>query len=327
MICNSITKVETLNDMDVLLVTFDDGSSAYWFYNEALAMEFLNKEVIVSFRNDMYKGSKVSVINTFVQPSKVNVVEKRSNIRLFVDQEDNLSNLSFNDLANGETKVGCLFYCVACQKKTSEKSVWVEMKIRDKSLRVATLRVFNPENIPESLAGKYCQASLTKSEYGFQTKAVFEATGECPRNAEIEIAREYIKSYFADDVQANAFMTSTEFMDKMESVIDYEPGYGLVRMAMELSMCEQLYNITNTLDVKLMEHTVLTSRAHYCTHMQFSDEVTNVILTIRCKWPNATKLVAMLDPGNVENRPDEYSVLCRIQETVNTILEKKKEYK
>lgn len=327
MICNAITKVEALNGMDVLLVAFDDGTSAYWFYNEALALEFLNKEVIVTFRNDMYKGNVVSVINTFVQPSKVNTVDKRNNIKLFVDQTDNLSNLSFNDIAVGETKVGCLFYCVACQVKSSDKSVWVEMRIRDKSLRVATLRIFNPEQMPGNLAGKYCQASLTKSEYGFQTKSVYEATGECPRNAEIDIARDYVKSYFATDVQANAFMDAVNFMDKMEDVIDYEPGYGLVRMAMELSMCEQLYNVTNSLDVKLMEHAILTSRAHYCTNMQFSEEVRNVILTIRCKWPNVTKLVAMLDPGSVESRPDEFAVLCRIRETVATILEKKKEYK
>lgn len=327
MICISITKVETLNDMDVLSVGFDDGTTAYWFYNEALAMDFLNKEVIVSFRNDMYKGNIVPVINTFVQPSRVNVVERHDNVRLFVDQEDNLSNLSFNDMVEGETKSGCLYYCVSCQLKTSDKSVWLEMLIRDRSMRIATLRVFSPENNAQNLAGKYCQSSLTKSVYGFQTKEVFEATGECPRNPEIDIAKDFIMSYFTSDVPANTFMTAVDFMSKMEQVIDYEPGYGLVRMAMELSMCEQLYNVTNSLDVKLMEYAILTSRAHYCTNMQFSDETCNVILTIRCKWPNAVKLVAMLDPGNVEARPDEYAVLCSIRETVNTILEKKKEYK
>lgn len=327
MICVSVTKIEQLNDMDVLLVGFDDGTTAYWFYNEALAMDFLNKEVVVSFRNDMYKGNIVSVINTFVQPSKVNVVDRRENVRLFVEQEDNQSNLSFNDMVDGETKTGCLYYCVASQLKTSDKSVWLEMRIRDKSMRIATLRVFNPTTDAQNLAGKYCQSSLTRSVYGFQTKEVFEATGECPRNPEIDIAKDFVTSYFADDVSANAFMTAVDFMNKMEQVIDYEPGYGLVRMAMELSMCEQLYNVTNSLDVKLMEYAILTSRAHYCTNMQFSDEVCNVILTIRCKWPNAVKLVAMLDPGTIETRPDEYAVLCRIRDTVSTILEKKKEYK
>lgn len=327
MICKSVAKVEELNGMDVLLVKFDDDTTAYWFYREALALEYVNQPVVVSFRNDMYKGSVVSVINTLVMPTKVNVIEKHEGIRLFCDQEDNLSNLSFNEIANGETKVGCIFYCVACTTKTSAKSVWVEMKIRDKSLRVATLRVFDPEGVAKDLTGSYCMSALTKNEYGFQTKQVLEATGTCPRNVEIDIAKEYIQSYFVANAPAIAFMETHDFINQMENVVDYERGYGLVRMAMELSMCEQLYNITNSLDIQVMEYAVLVSRSHYCTNMQFSAEVNNVILTIRCKWPNAVKLIAMIDPGAVENRPDEYAVLRNIQETVNTILEKKKEYK
>lgn len=327
MICTSITKLEALEGMDVLLVRFDDGTEAHWFYNEALALEYVNQSVIVSFRNDMYKGNVVRTINTFTMPSKVNVVERRDNIKLFSDQEDNLSNLSFNDLKNGETKTGCLFYCISYQSKTSEKAVWVEMKIRDRSLRVATLRVFDSDGATTDLTGSYCMAALTKSEYGFQTKKVVAANGTCPRNVEIDIAKSYLETYFTGDTPAIAFIEAMDLFHKMEDVVDYERGYGLVRMAMELSMCEQMYNITNSLDIKLMEYAILASRAHYCTNMQFSDDVANIIMTIRCKWPDVTRLVAMLDPGEVERRPDEYAVLCRVRDTVSTILEKKKEYK
>lgn len=327
MICTSITKLETLSGMDVLNVSFDDGTTALWFYSEALALEYVGKEVIVSLRNDMYKGNIVPVINTFVMPSKVNLIEKKDNVRLFCDQEDNLANLSFNEIAVGETKVGCIYYCVSSSIKSSDKSVWMEALIRDKNLRVAKLRIFNPENVHGSIAGSYCQSSLTRSEYGMQTKEVFEASGECPRNAEIDIAKDYVTNYFAEDTHATEFMNGIGFINKMENVIDYEKGYGLVRLAMELSMCEQMYNITNAFDIKLLEHAILTSYAHCCTEMAFSPETCNVIMAIRNKWPNNVKLISMLDPGSVENRPDEYDVMQRIKATVNTIIEKKKEYK
>lgn len=325
--CETVRKLESLQNMDVLLVHFSDGTDAHWCYDYGRAMEYVGQEVIVDFRSDMYKGQIVTMINTFVMPSKVNTIDKHENVRLFCDQEDNQANLSFNEIADGETKVGCLFYCVAQEKKTSSSASWTEYIIRDKLLRTMKLRVFDDVNPDAVLAGGYCMAALTRSKYGLQAKEIFPANGQCVRNKEIDIAIDFVRNYFLTDEPAQTFMTATGFIAKMEEVIDYEKGYGLVRLAMELSMCEQLNNITNNLDVKLIEHAILLSYAHNCVEMTFSPEVRNIIVGIRYKWPNNQKLMAVLDPGEIEKRPDEYGILKSIQSTVNTILETKKSYR
>lgn len=325
--CVSVTLLKKLEGMDVLQVNLSDGTSPLWFYDYAKALEFVDKEVIVNTRSDMYEGNIVTVINTFVMPSVVNTVEKHENIRLFCEQDDNLSNLSFNEIGDGETKNNCLFYCVAQDRKTSDKSTWSEYIIRDKSLRTMKLRIFNDENPNAELAGKYCMAALTKTKFGLQTSTIVPTSGECPRNKEIDIAKEFVQTYFMQDEHAKAFMDGTGYIGKLENVIDYEQGYKLVRLAMELSMCEQLYNVTNNVDIKLIEHALLTSHAYCCTEMSFSPEVRNIILTMRCKWPNVPKLVAMHDPGAVDSRPEEYDIFLSIKSVVDRILENKKSYK
>lgn len=326
MVCNAIDLVEKLSDVDVLKVTLSDGTTPYWFYNYSRSLEYVDKEVIVSTRNDMYHGNMVEVINTFVMPSKVNVVEKHENIRLFCDGEDNFASLSFNEIQEGETKPCCLFYCVAQTPKSSAQSTWVEYIVRDKTLRTMKLRVFDSDNPNAELAGHYCMASLTKSKYGLQTREIAPANGECPRNPEIDIAKEFVMNYFESDMVAMSFMRDLNFITKMETVVDYEAGYGLVRLAMELSMCEQLHNVTNSIDIKLIEHALLASYAHNCSELPFSPELRNVVLAMRTKWPNSSKLVAMIDPGAVEVRPGEYAIFNGIRSMVNAILEEKKSY-
>lgn len=327
LICNAIDLVEKLNDMDVMKVTLSDGTTPYWFYNYGRSLEYVGKEVIVSTRNDMYHGNLVQVINTFVMPSKVNVVEAHENIKLFCDGEDNFANLSFNEIQDGETKPTCIFYCVAQAPKSSAQSTWVEYIVRDKTLRTMKLRVFDSENPNAELAGNYCMAALTRTKYGLQTKLILPANGECPRNPEIDIAKNFVMDYFGSDAVAMSFMQDTDLISKMDTVVDYEAGYGIVRMAMELSMCEQLYNVTNSIDIKLIEHAILASYAHNCTELPFSPELRNVVLAMRCKWPNSSKLVAMIDPGSVEVRPNEYSIFTGIRNMVHAILEEKKSYK
>lgn len=325
--CLSITLVEKLDTMDVLKVQLSDGTEPYWFYSEAKAMEFVGHEVIVSVRDDMYRGNIISVINTFVMPSKVNTIEKHDTMKLFCDQEDNYSNLSFNEIQDGETKNNCIFYCVSQELKTSEKAVWSEYIIRDKSMRTMTLRVFDGDNPNANLAGGYCMAALTKNKYGLQASMITPASGECPRNPEIDIAKEFVLNYFATDTYANSFMNATDYINKLENAIDYEKGYRIVRLAMELSLCEQLSNITNSVDVTLISYALLTSHAFCCTEIGVSNEVRNIILTMRCKWPQTQKLMSMHDTGEVINRPDEYDVFRSIKSMVDKILENKKSYK
>lgn len=323
-VCTNITTVDKLADgTDVLLVTIDDNVQAMWFYSFAKAAEFIGKDVIVDYRSDIYKGEMRTFISTFTLPTIVNTLERKDNIRLYCDQEDNNSNTCFDEIEVGDTKMGSVVYCVSQEYKSSPKAVWMELLIRDRRMRVATLRLFDYADKNVVLEGQYIMTSLTRNAYGFQSDLIKPVEGEVPPNPEISIAKQFIMNYFADDVVSLDYINKTSVLEVLEDMVDYERGYGLMRLAMELSMVDNLVNISKDLDHKAIGRALLASRGHLTRTSSLSSYVNNVNIALHYNWDNRTIVVPLLDVEN-ENSPKEYSIMKSIKETVNTILEVRK---
>lgn len=325
-ICKSIDKLETCDNVDVLLTMVDD-TQAYWFYDYGEALKFVGKEVIVSYRDDFYKGNKVTAINTIVVPTTINVLDKHVALKLYSDAEDNKSNLSFNDIPLGTSKDGCIFYCCSQSRQASARADWLELLIRDKSFRIAKVRLFSPDNIPE-LEGKYCIATLKRTQYGLQSDMIAPTSTEVAPNPEIDIAEEYISQYFANDQEALSFINNNALIQAMRNYLDYEKGYALVRLAMELCMCEQLYNITKDIDVRTLSHAILVSYGFTATpNLPISKETASVMLTMRARWTNLPLLISIIDPGQLEKPPMERDLLTRIKSMVSAIVDSRKQFR
>ena len=323
-ICTSIVKVEEHPTAgDLLLVTIDNTVEAYWFYDYARSLEFVDKEVIVDYRDDIYKGDMRRFINTFVRPNVISTLDRKEGFKLYCEQEDNNANLSFNEIAEGENRMGCIVFCVSCEFKSSANAVWQELLIRDKSMHVAKLRCFDYDNTEADFAGKYILTSLARSKFGFQTDLIKPIQGECPENPEIALASQYILNYFADDAIAMDFITKTSFIDFMKEHVDFELGYGLMRLAMELSMCDTLNNIARDLDVKSIGHILLMNYAHVTRSSVLSPAINNIFIAQQYQWPNRKLVVTALDKEKEVKSP-ESTVVNSIRETVDNILKVRK---
>lgn len=323
-ICTSITKINTLSDgTDVLNVTIDNDVQAFWFYEYAKAMEYVNKEVIVEYRKDIYNGQLCTFIATFTVPTKINTLEKKDNIRLYCDQVDNNSNLVFEEVEIGETKMGCIVYCISQEYKSSPNAVWMELLIRDKRMHVAKLRLFDYENKNVVLEGQYVMTSLSRNQYGFQSEMIKPVTGEVGPNPEIDIAKQFIMNYFADDEVSLNYISTTRVLDFLEEAIDYEKGYGLMRLAMELSMVDNLVNITQDIDVSAIGRALLASRGYMTRTSALSNIVNNVNLALKYSWDNRKEVLMLLDVPSEESIP-EMTIMQSIKDTVNNILEIRK---
>lgn len=323
-ICTSITKINTLSDgTDVLNVTIDNDVQAFWFYEYAKALEYVNKEVIVEYRKDVYNGQLCTFIATFTVPTKINTLEKKDNIRLYCDQVDNNSNLVFEEVEIGETKMGCIVYCISQEYKSSPNAVWMELLIRDKRMHVAKLRLFDYENKNVVLEGQYVMTSLSRNQYGFQSEMIKPVTGEVGPNPEIDIAKQFIMNYFADDEVSLNYISTTRVLDFLEEAIDYEKGYGLMRLAMELSMVENLVNITQDIDVSAIGRALLASRGYMTRTSALSNIVNNVNIALKYSWDNRKEVLMLLDVPSEESIP-EMTIMQSIKDTVNNILEIRK---
>ncbi len=323
-VCTSVVKIDTLPNIgDLLEVTLSDGVKALWFFSYAEALKYINQEVIVEFRDDIYRGEMRTFIHTFTTSTIIQTLDKSENIKLYCDQIDNYANLSFNEIADGETRMACVVFCTHQEFKSSANATWMELVIRDRTMHTAKCRIFDYESTEAEFAGKYITCSLSRSKYGFTTTFAKTMDGECPPNPEIEIAKNYILNFFKADPIAYQFIQKLNLIGTMEEAVDYEKGYGLMRLAMELSYVDAMENITKDVDLVSIAQSLLASYAYLTRTSVLSPTLNNVFLATQFQWQNKVLVMRILDDC-AEEHPAEYHVFKSIKEMVSTILEVRK---
>lgn len=322
-ICTSITLKENTAAGELLDVIIDGNTHALWFHELADALQFVNQDVIVEYRQDVYNGNLCQFIKTFTTYTRVNVLDKQDNFKLYSDMTDNFSNLSFNEIADGETRQGCIVFCTHSEFKSSPNSVWHELIIRDRMMHTAKLRIFNYANKEADFSGQYVMTELCRNQYGFRSEFINPVQGECPPNPEVDIAKQFIVNFFSMNVAANDFITKTDLYNHLDEVVDYEKGYGFVRLAMELSVIDAMKNITKDVNLDAIACALLASRAHITRTSILSPMVNNVFIAQQFAWSDKQLVIQLLDDC-IEEHPTEYEVMKSVQKTVATLLEVRK---
>lgn len=321
-VCTGISLVKHLNDdCDLLQVTIDNAIKSYWVYNYADSAKYLNQEVIVDYRQDIFEGNLERFISTFTVPSVVQTIKADNDFKLFTEAVDNYSNVSFNDIQPGENCSSCIVYCIKSEYKTSPKAVWHELTVRDKGFHVAALRIFDYSVKNLELAGSYIMCDLARNQYGFQTDFVRTVDQECPPNPEIELAKTYVQKCFLNNTVANQYIEKFDLINALLNAFDYEVGYGIVRLAMELSMANSLRNITGDIDIDTICDALLASRGYLTRNSKLSPEVNNIIMSISFPWKDKDKVQQLLD---VKSDLPEAVILEHIKSTVDALIKVRK---
>ena len=322
--CTSIEKIDNIAGVgDLLRVTVDGTTQALWFYDYAAALQFVNQDVIVDYRKDVYNGQIQQFINTFVVPTRVSTLDKKENISLRTDTVDNFSDISFNEIVLGDTRSACKVFCLSQELKSSSKAVWFEFTIRDRLMHVATLRLFNYDDVNAKFAGHYILTDLTKSAYGFQSNLIRVVEGDCPPNPEIALAEQFVLNIFSQDPVALDYITKIGLFDAFKQLVDFEPGYGIVRLATELGLSESLDNLVDAVDTVALRQAILCSFGYVTRPTSIlSKNVNNVLLSQNFQWPNRPLVVQCVDCG--EDGPVEKSIISMIKKMADTLLKKHK---
>jgi hypothetical protein len=297
MIPERIELLETFDtDTQIMSVTFDNKQTALMLYSYGDALQFLNKEVTVSFRKDMYNGVLRDFVQTITSAAKVNTFERDTGIKLFAEQSDSNSNICFVDLKPGDVSLNAVMYCADVQYKTSARAHWAELTVLDKMRNARKLRVFDPDNGAADYRGRYVKADVRLNEYGLSTGAVFPVDGEYAPNPDVEIAVKYIRDSFGSDAAVTEFLNASGLLSALERFVDTEPGYLAVRTAVELDLIAELANVCGKLDISAMKRAVLFSKAYLLNpDTPYSREV-NVITTVsRYRVPGAKAALVLVD--------------------------------
>lgn len=316
-----IQVMENLNeDADVLSVYFDDDTVAYMFYKYADAMAFVNKEVIVTFRSDMYKGSIVQVINTLTEVVVVHTVESEDNIKLFSEDVDNHSNVVFSDLDDGAYVMNAVMYCVDQTFESSPRASWAELTVRDSRFKVRKLRLFEYDN-KANFKGKYIKCDIRKNQYGLNTQVIATDSTVPAETPDVAICRQYCERYFAEREDINTMLQKLNFWEVASTTVDVVTGGSIVVLAYELKLLSAYKDMLPGVNYDVVDAALLL------THMSaikdkddVSPELRAIIVASNHVLNNRPAIFKIIDNYDNDVMPIEKSVFKQVRSSARILL-------
>ena len=324
-----LTKIDLLESIDannqIMRLTFDDGKdSAFIIWNQSDLMTHLGEEVIATFRRDMYKGHIEKFVNTLAGVGVVRTLERDNNFKLYVDVVDNHSNILFREIPEGGTSTGAIVYVVDLKFGSSARADWMDLTVMDQARKIATLRIFSPDNKAVELKGRYIKCDIRRNEYGLSTDAVCTVDSSFPYNPEIDVCEKFIMDTFAEDKAMLRILADTKFTEFAKSVVDMEPGYILVRLAIELNLASEMGNLIKGVNVQLIKRCLLLEKSRIFQQTSpFREDIVTFVTASRYNFDGKGPVLLTLYSDLPEYK-NERHLVSKIKDMADSIISVKK---
>lgn len=244
------------------------------FYDANELIQFVNQDVNYTVRPDIVNGQVVQVVCELALLSTIQTVSSSENVKLIPEgTKRTVCNLDSKTIRFGE------FYpnVVALMSKwvigSSNKAKWYDCTCIDINSREFEVRLFNAEagtasmdSRMDSNCGRYVNFDLESTKYGYQTKEINPLPNVVEESPEVLVAKEIVQKAILSDTGLSDYDKKYGFINCMLSIIDGEPGYGLVRIASELYMINAIENISTDLDVRAMKRAAICTRGYLLPH-------------------------------------------------------------
>lgn len=324
-----LTKIELLEsyatDQQLMRLTFDEGKdSAYIIWSHANLVQYLNDEVIATFRQDMYNGTIAKFVNTIAKVGVVHTLERSNNVKLYVDVTDNHSNIRFKEIEDGGTAVNAIVYVTDIRFDSSARAEWADLTVMDQARKIAQLRIFSPDSKIQDFRGRYVMCDIRKNRYGLSTDSVVTVDNAFPFSPEVEISERFLMDAFAEDADILTLLAETKFVDFAKKVVDLEPGYILVRLAIELDVASELANLVKEVDVDLIKRCLLIEKFNIFQQTSpYRNDIVTFVTASRYRFEHKNEVLLTLY-SDEEKFSMERVVLKQVREMADTIINVKK---
>lgn len=324
-----LTKIELLEsyatEQQLMRLTFDEGKdSAYIIWSHANLVQYLNDEVIATFRQDMYNGSIAKFVNTIAKVGVVHTLERSNNVKLYVDVTDNHSNIRFKEIEDGGTAVNAIVYVTDIRFDSSARAEWADLTVMDQARKIAQLRIFSPDSKIQDFKGRCVMCDIRKNRYGLSTDSVVTVDNAFPFSPEVEISERFLMDAFAEDADILTLLAETKFADFAKKVVDLEPGYILVRLAIELDVASELANLVKEVDVDLIKRCLLIEKFNVFQQTSpYRNDIVTFVTASRYKFDHKNEVLLTLY-SDEEKFSMERVVLKQVREMADTIINVKK---
>lgn len=324
-----LTKVELLDsyssDQQLMHLTFDDGKdTAYIIWSHANMMQYVGDEVIATFRQDFYNGAPAKFVNTLASVGVVHTLEREDKVKLYVNAADNHSNIRFKEIAEGTTAVNSIVYVVDLKFDSSSRADWADLTIMDNARKLAQLRIFSPDSRTAELKGRYVMCDIRRNKYGFSTETVVTVDNSFPYSPEVEISERFLSSAFAEDTDILRLLADTQFTAFAKKSIDLEPGYILVRLALELDLASELGNLLGEVDINLIKRCLLVEKfSVFQQTSPYSKDIINFVTASKYAFDKKQAVLLTLYSDD-KKYEQERLIIAKVKEMADTVVRVKK---
>lgn len=324
-----LTEIELVEsysaDQQLMKLTFDNGKdTAYIIWSHADLLQHLNDEVIATFRKELYNGVVSKFVNTMASVCNVTTLEREDNVKFYTDVTDNHSNIQFVEIEDGCTAKNAIVYVVGIRFDSSARADWADLTIMDRARKLSTLRIFSPDSRAVDLKGRYVMCDIRRNKYGLSTDSVVTVDSAFPRNPEVEIAERFIMSAFASEEDVLRVLSDSQFIAFAREAVDEEPGYLLVRLAVEIAIANELSNLMKEADMKLIRLCLLMEKFSVLhQNSPYDKNIITFIVTSKHNFRSRSEALLVLcseEPKfNVER-----AVIKQVKELADTVVRAKK---
>lgn len=293
-------------------VTFTDETSALYVSNYSSALDFIGKEVLVDFREDIYKGTVEKYIAQLSHTSVTTVLDRETDMKLYTEDTGEIySTISFGDVPDfGIT--GAIVFCTNAIFEKSDKSDWVKFTCLDRNRKSGNVRLFKPMRDRANFINRYIQLNIKKGKIDFITDKVELAPGRAPEpNPEIKVAKTFILDIVRDEPEIMEYINKTQILDFIEKYNldeEIEPGYEMVRLAIEIEQIRNLKNVTKDLNISSMMKYAILRRGYCITNngkTVKSKELQNLYMAIEHNGIKSPLEMCLIDPLNSNIVPEK----------------------
>lgn len=322
----NVQLVEHLQDeLDMCRLEFDGGAdSAYIIWNHTNLVEYLGGEAVVTFRQDLYKGTVSKFVNTLAKVGVIHTLERETNIKLYTDETDNHSTVSFSDIEDGSTVQGAIVYVVGVTFDSSARATWCDFSIMDRSRKIAKLRLFNPSTKDSEFKGRYIMCDLRRNKYGLSTDKIVTVDATFSYSPEVTIAAKYVTDSFAEEPEILAVLQESSFISFAKTYVVEEPGYDLVRLAIEIDLCNEMSSLVQGVNFKLVRQALLFSHFHILNQTSpYIPEIVGFASVNKFRFSTKQDVQKILYSEDV-SLINERTILRTIQQSADTAIRVKK---
>ena len=244
------------------------------FYDSNDLMPFINQDVIYTIRPDVIDGKQENVICELALLSTIQTVKSTENIKLVPEGvKRTVCNFSIRSIKMGEFRPNSVAYLCDFEEQSSPKAKWFQCIMIDQESKQFEIRMFqsknafgNTEALLESFKNHYVAFDLESTKYGYQTQEINVLPNDVELSPEVEVAKQVVLDTIQKDPALAKYNSANNFMSILESYVDGEPGYQLVRIASEIYMINAVDNISTDLNIQSMKRAAICSRGYCLPH-------------------------------------------------------------